>query len=159
MVKSTGYYRLGLYLTSAIALSEFVLFLYLVSFSFEAANRATIRVIAALAIVFGLWVLSNVARYVGAIWFLISVGSVIWPLVASDKIVFGAGLIWALVVGALSLTASWLLLLSKQFGNEFAYQRETQPKYKRTLRAVAIVVVVVLAIVATANDIYHLLIL
>jgi hypothetical protein len=154
MIKS--YYRLALYLTTAIALTWLVLFLYLLSFSFEAANRAVIFVALPLAVLCGLWLGSNLARYVGAVWFLVSVGAVMWPLVMGDKIVFWPGVVWGVVLGALSLSAFWLLVLSKRFASEFAYQRETLPPWKRMLRRIALGVIIVAAVIATANDIYHL---
>lgn len=151
-----SYYRLSLYLTALAASAEFVLLIYLMSSdNSDVASKAIIRVSVPLAILFGLWALSNIARYLGAIWFLVSAASVLWPLFTNEPIVFIPGLIWGLVVAVVSLVTFWILVFSKQFGNEFAERQDVQPRYKKALRKTAIVVIVVSAIAATANDIYQ----
>lgn len=152
------HYRLALYLSASITVAELLLFFYVFTFGgYEAASRAVVRVAVPLVILFGLWVTSGAARYIGAVWFLIVAASTIWPLFMGGPIVLWYPVAWGVIVGALSLVAVWLLALSKQFSTEFARQREVEPAYKKTLRRLAIVAIVLAALIATANDIYHLL--
>ena len=83
-------------------------------------------------------------------------GSIVWPLVTSNRLEIWPVVIWGTGLGAMYLVVCWLLLVSKQFASEFAYLQETQPAYKRTLRRIALAVIVVAVLVATANDVYYL---
>ena len=149
-----NYYKSALYSTAAIALIEWIAVYYLVSRNFERVSFSRAGI--ALIILFGLWIQSNIARYLGAIWFLILVASVIWPLFTLDKVNLNFVVILFLVSSALSLFVSYTLLLSKQFTTEFLHERETQPKYKKHLGKIFIVVAVLAAVIATMNDIYPL---
>src|SRR3954454_13755247 len=104
-----NYYQLTLYLIAAIALAGLVWFLHVSAFGSEAAKGAVVFVALPLAILFGLWLGSNFARYIGALWFLVSVGAVIWPIATTGKITFSFGAAWVVLLGALSLSACWLL--------------------------------------------------
>jgi GYF domain 2 len=148
-----SYYKTALYLTSAIALIEVNLFFYLAPHNLKVSFG---RVAIAPVVLFGLWIQSNVARYLGAIFFLILVASVILLLFTLDKVSLNIVTILVLVSGVLSLFVIYILLLSKQFATEFSYQQKGQPKYKNYLRRIFIVVVVLVVAIATANDIYHL---
>lgn len=151
-----GAYWQALYLTSAISLIHAAFFAYLLVFNVAAVERKMLFYLAvALAVLFGIWIGSNLARYVGAIFFLISFGGVILGLFLTDRFPSGPGLVWLIVMGALSLAAAWLLLLSRRFAQEFAEVRRTLPGYKRTLRGIAVAAVVTVALVATARDIYQ----
>jgi hypothetical protein len=130
--------------------------LYVASYNIEAAKTASIRVVVPLAILFGLWLQSNLARYLGAIWFVGAMASAVWPLVSNDKLVWGFAPVWALALSVLCLALSGILLFSKQFADEFSRQRETQPKYKKVLIRLTVAVLIVLAIIATLNDVYNL---
>jgi len=156
MVKTMSYYRSALYLTSAVVLTELVFFFYVASFSFATARAPAVRVIIALAILFGLWTQCNVTRYLGAMWFVFSSGSVIWALFSTGRVVWNVGWFWALAVGALSLTTACILLFSKKFANEFSDQRQTQPKFKKILRLLVITVAILATVIAILNDIYHI---
>jgi len=156
MIGNLSHYRLAVYLTSAIALIECIILLQMVLLGTGLAWGAIVRVILALLIVFGLWVQSKVIRYAGAVWLIFAAGSVIWPLVASKGLVLSFMLILLLIASVLDLVAAYLLLFSKTFSSEFARLRETQPKYKSTIRTVILIVIVIAAVAATLNDIYHL---
>jgi hypothetical protein len=157
VIEVMSYYRLGLYLSAAIVVWQLLFFLYLLPYGYETASKAIIGIVVPLVITFGLWLLSKAARYVGAIWFVFAAAMTSWPLFMGGKInvwpVFG----WGLALAALSLAAAWLLLFSRQYGKEFAERRDAEPKYKALLRRIAITVIVILALIATANDIQHLL--
>ena len=153
MVDRLGHYWFALYLTAAIALAE------LTVSTLVAANLADVRTFAyraaaALAIAFGLWVHSHAARYLGALWFLISAWMMVWALVSRDNIVFSFALVCILVLIALCATTACTLLLSRQFAQAFRRRRETEPAYKRTLRAAAHIAIIALIVVATAIEMY-----
>jgi hypothetical protein len=153
MVDRIGYYWFALYLTAAIALAEFMV-LVVVSANLADVRTFAYRAVAALAIAFGLWVHSNAARYLGALWFLISAWMMIWALVSRDNIVFSFALLCILVLVALSVTTACILLVSRQFAEEFRGRRETESRYKRTLRTAAHIAVIALIVIATAIEIY-----
>jgi hypothetical protein len=149
-----NYYKSALYSTAAIAMIELIANLYLVSYSVERVPYT--RALMAFLILFGLWVQSNNTRILGAIWFLIMVGSVIWPLFTLDKVNLNFVAILFLVSSALGLFVSYTLLLSKQFKTEFFHELEKRPKYKKTLRIIVVVGIVLAGLIATMNDIIHL---
>lgn len=149
-----SYYKSALYSTAAIALIEWIAVYYLVFHNFESVSFSRAGI--ALAILIGLWIQSDVARYLGAVWYLVLVASVFWPLFTLDKVNWNFVAILFLVSGALGLFVSYILLLSKQFTTEFRHERETQPKYKKHLGKIIIGVAALAALIATMNDIYHL---
>ena len=116
----------------------------------------TIYIAAALATAFGLWVQSNVIRYVGAVWFLISTAVIFWPLFSGAKLAWSIGVVIFIAIGILSLAAAYILLLSKKFRTEYYAERDSQPPYKQTLRKVFIILFIIAASIATAVDIYRL---
>jgi hypothetical protein len=115
-----------------------------------------IYVVAALATAFGIWLQSNFIRYVGAGWFLISVGAIAWPLLFGGKVVWSPVVLMFMAIGILSLAAAYLLLLSKSFRAEFYANRDAQPPYKRVLRKAIVVLLIIAAVIATLVDIYRL---
>jgi hypothetical protein len=110
--------------------------------------------VAPIVILFGLWIGSNFARYAGAIWLLVVFVGMAWFLFSHDgQVVFWPAAAWVALVGALSVAASWLLVLSRRFAAEFAYLRRTQPACKTILRRVIIIGMAVIVAIATWNDI------
>jgi len=156
MGERISHYKSALYLMFALVVTELVLYLYLFYFSSDVANRATIRVLAALLVLLGLWLLSRITRYLGAVWLLFSAGVVVWQMFSIGRIVFVPALVWGIVLAAFSVALCWLLLFSKQFGIEFSERRRTEPRYKAMMRRTATAIVVLAAILATAIDIVHL---
>ncbi len=152
-------YRTALWLAIAIALSN------LVVWSAIAPKSAVTVCAVSLVILFGLWVQSNLIRYLGAVCMVVWAGVLIWPLVS-----FGArfinqpgqtmppipALIFFPFSAVLNLLTAGLPLLSKKFATEFAYEREHQPKYKTHLKRAILTVVIVLMLIATLNDIINL---
>jgi hypothetical protein len=147
-------YMFALYLVAGLALSEVFLGWYLVSQDYGRVSY--IRILLTTAVLTGLWVQSHAARYLGAMWLLVSVGVLIWMLFAAHKVAFNFAAVLVFLSGALSLTASYILLFSKKFRSEFARQEKMQPDYKRDLRRALIALVILVFVVAIINDIYHL---
>jgi hypothetical protein len=88
-----------------------------------------IRILLTTAVLTGLWVQSHAARYLGAMWLLVSVGVPTWMLFAAHKVAFNFAAVLVFLSGALSLIASYILLFSKKFRSEFARQEKMQPDY------------------------------
>jgi hypothetical protein len=126
---------------------------YLVSQDYGRVSH--IRVLLTTAVLIGLWLQSHAARYLGAIWLLLSVGVLIWMLFAV-KVAFNFAAVLVFLSGALSLIASYILLFSKKFRSEFARLEQMQPDYKRVLRRALIALVISVFVVALINDINHL---
>jgi len=147
-------YMFALYLVAGLALSEVFLGWYLVSQDYGRVSY--IRILLTTAVLTGLWVQSHAARYLGAMWLLVSVGVLIWMLFAAHKVAFNFAAVLVFLSGALSLIASYILLFSKKFRSEFARQEKMQPDYKRDLRRALIALVILVFVVAIINDIYHL---
>jgi hypothetical protein len=149
-----GTYKFALYLVAGLTLSEVFLGWYLV---FQDYGRISyIRILLTTAVLIGLWVQSHAARYLGAMWLLVSLGVLIWMLFAAHKVAFNFAAVLVFLSGALSLIASYILLFSKKFRSEFARQGKMQPDYKHVLRRALVALVISLFVVAIMNDIYHL---
>src|SRR6266576_1848210 len=114
-------YMLALYLVAGLVLSEVFLGWYLVSQDYGRVSY--IRILLTTAVLIGLWLQSHAARYLGAMWLLVSVGVLIWMLFATHKVVFNFSAVLVFLVGTLSLIASYILLFSKKFKSEFARLR------------------------------------
>jgi hypothetical protein len=152
MLKTLGSYRSVLYLTSAIALIELIMIV-----AFDVPNSVVIRFLMALIIVFGIWVQSIIIRYLGAAWLTFAAASAFWPLFVADRIVVDVWLIALITTGVLSLVTAFILVFSKNFSAEFTHEREVQPKYKGHLRWILFAVIAGLAVVATLQDIWRLI--
>jgi hypothetical protein len=113
-------------------------------------------VAAGFAVGLGVWLQSNFFRYAGAIWAALLVGAVLWPVLSLQKIVWNYGLIWVFLLGIFSALILYNLLLSKKFSFEFAQEREAQPTHKKIIWKIFVIILVVAALIATANDIYKL---
>ena len=147
-------YKFALYLVAGLALSEVFLGWYLVSQDYGRVSY--IRILLTTAVLIGLWLQSHAARYLGAMWLLVSVGVLIWMLFAAHKVAFNFAAVLVFLSGALSLIASYILLFSKKFKSEFACLEKMQPDYKRVLRRALIALVISVFVVAIINDINHL---
>lgn len=151
-LKNVSYYKAAVHLVIAIALTKIIGFLYVLYRGFGTEGWA--MAVAPIVILFGLWIGSNFARYAGAIWLLVVFAGMAWFLFSYDgQVVFWPAAAWVALVGALSVAASWLLVLSRRFAAEFAYLRRTQPAYKTILRRVIFIVLVGTIAIATWNDI------
>jgi hypothetical protein len=150
-------YRSALYLSALIAVVHCSFFMYLLAYSSRQANRVAIYVVAAVAVLVGLWLLSKIARYVGAVFYAFSAVAVVLPLLSSFKtVVMSVGAVWSVTMGVLSLAAALILVFSKPFAKEFAAELEKRPIYKKHLLTVFTALIVLAAVAATLNDIVNL---
>ena len=156
MHRQFGHFKLTLYLTLAILANDLVIFFYLASHGYERASAITIYVVITAIVAFGLWVQIGLTRFVGAAWFLLSVFAVFWPIYSTGKIVWDPAVALFFVLGILSLVTAFLLLFSRKFKSEFYAERNNQPAYKRSLKRAFIILLIIVAAIATAVDIYHL---
>src|SRR5262249_34218811 len=96
MLKCFGY-RSALYLSALIAVVHGSFFAYLLMHPSRYLDGIGIYVAAAVAIFLGIWLLSQVARYAGVVFYLISAGAVAVPLLGSLKtLVMSIGLLWSI---------------------------------------------------------------
>ena len=147
-------YRTALFLSALLAGNTCVGWGIIAAQSPQFTRDAINVSVVSLAIPFGLWLGSNLVRYVGAALMVLWAGGLIWPLFSSATpiplhlyFVFSA---------ALSLLTAAILLLSRKFATEFAAEQKNQPKYKTYLRWSLLGAVVGAMILATVNDIIHL---
>jgi hypothetical protein len=147
-------YKFALYLVGGLALSEVFLGWYLVSQDYGRVSY--IRILLTTAVLIGLWLQSHAARYLGAMWLLVSVAVLIWMLFAAHKVAFNFSAVLVFLSGAISVIASYILLFSKKFRSEFARLEKMQPDYKRVLRRALIALVISVFVIAIINDIHHL---
>ena len=147
-------YKFALYLVAGLALSEVFLGWYLVSQDYGRVSY--IRILLTTAVLIGLWLQSHAARYLGAMWLLVSVGVLIWMLFAAHKVAFNFAAVLVFLSNVLSLIAAYILLFSKKFKSEFERLEKMQPYYKQGLSRALIALVISVFVVAIINDIYHL---
>jgi hypothetical protein len=90
---------------------------------------------------------------------LVVAGSLIWPMIKTSMAVAHRQPLLALlfvITAVLNLLAAGVLVFSKKFGAEFAFERKHQPEYKRYLRWSIVAAIVVATVLATINDIVNL---
>jgi hypothetical protein len=156
MLKRFGY-RSALYLSALIAVVHGSYFAHLLMHPSRYLNGIEIYVAAAVAVFLGIWLLSQVARYAGVVFYLFSAGAVAVPLLRSLKtLVMSIGLLWSITMGVLSLGTALILVLSRSFAREFEAEREKRPTYKKHLLRALAILIVVWAVTATLIDIANL---
>ena len=166
MLESRSYYRSALYLSIVNALINTLVWNQLVFYSqydpLLSSSHSLIFYVIFLAIPFGLWLGSPVALFLGAIWLLLWAGVLLWPLISSGIAPliswqkFLTMLAWFYVFSAaLSLLIAGILLLSKKFATEFAYERKHLPRYKTFLKWSFGGVAFLAMIIASFKDILH----
>ena len=97
-------YKSALYLSALIAVVHGGFFAYLLMHPARYLNGIGIYVAAAVVVFLGLWLLSEVARYAGAVFYVLSAGAAAVPLLGSLKtLVMSIGLLWSITMGVLSL--------------------------------------------------------
>lgn len=144
MLERCGY-RTGLYLSALIAAVNGSAFLYSQWNLPRASDGLAFHAIAALLILLGLWLFSRIARYAGAVFYLLSAGAAAYAL---SKFAGPAqvGAVWGVAMAILSLSGAVILVFSKQFAREFAAERESRPAYKKYfLHAFTLVIIIVAA--------------
>jgi hypothetical protein len=149
-------YKSALYLSAIIAAAHGSFLVYSLMHSPNLANQVAIYVVPALAIFAGLWLSSQVARYLGAPFYILSAGAAAFGFFAAKVIVLSVAVLWASSMGILSLGAAFILLFSKSFAREFEANREKRPRYKKYLASALAIVVVTWFVVATSIDLMNL---
>ena len=159
-----NHYRAALYLCAAIAVAEAI---WLLSFTIPLTPQQTRVIVIALTSTFiiglGLLVQSNLIRYVGAVLMAAWGGGLLWGVsrgimpLSRLAPAFLLVLFYYFLSGALHLLTAAILLFSKQFANEFAKRRASQPTYVKNLRRLLIGSIIVGAtLFVTFNDIVKL---
>jgi hypothetical protein len=154
MLDKLSHYRAALYCASLIALGNCLL-IALTAFRGNTVGIISTSVVS-LVIPVGIWLASNLVRFVGVAFMVLWAGMLLWPIVSSGKAPTLLALFFILLA-ALNLLTAAILLLSRKFATEFADERKNQPKYKTYLRRGLVAVIIGAVVVATANDIKHLL--
>jgi hypothetical protein len=153
--KVGNYYRWTLTLASIYALTELTWALIVYFYTSHIDSGYIVRVVIGLIIPVGIFLSRKFLRYAGGVYFVVNAASVIWPMLTAS-LVWNVGLIWVFAIGLLSLPLIWFLLISREFSTEFSALRNTEPKYKETLRTVMWIAVAVTMIIATFFDIVKL---
>ena len=164
MPESRSYYRTALYLSVVNALINTLVWNHLVFYSQDPlrSSHSLIFYVIFLAIPFGLWLGSPVARFLGAIWLVFWAGALLWPLISSGITLLISRPKFLTILAsfyvfsaALSLLIAGILLLSKKFATEFAYERKHLPRYKTFLKWSFGGVAILSIIIASFKDILH----
>ena len=111
-------YRAALYLSGLIAALNLCFLLYVHRYLPSLGYDIAIYILAALIILLGLWLLSRIARYAGAAFYMLCAGSIVVTLWGFAKPV-SVALVWAVAMGMLSLAAALIQVFSKRFAREF----------------------------------------
>ena len=164
MLESRSYYRTALYLSTVNALINTSVWNHLVVYSQGdplLSSHSLIFYVIFLAIPFGLWLGSPVARFLGAIWLVLWAGALLWPFISSGiaPLISRPKFLTMLASfyvfsAALSLLIAGILF-SKKFATEFAYERKHLPRYKTFLKWSFGGVAFLAMIIASFKDILH----
>ena len=156
MLERCGY-RTVLYLSALIAAVNCSFFLYALLYLPRLANGVAIYALVAVAVSVGIWLLSKIARYVGAVFYFLSAGAAAFPFFGFGRtIVMNVGTVWGVTMGVLSVAAALILVFSKLFAKEFAAEFEKRPIYKKHLLNVFTILIVLAAVAAALNDVVNL---
>ena len=143
-------YRTVLFLLLTVAVFHGVYWSILVVQRPDLITTAVTISVVAFLILFGIWVQSVIVSFVGVMWMLVWAGTIIWPVVSSER--FSVLLVF---LAALNLVAAGVML-TQRFRTEFPYEPQHQPKYKLYLKRVVLGVVLVCLVTATINGAVHL---
>ena len=124
-------YQTVLYLLLAVAVFHVVYWNILVVQRPDLIAAAVTISVVAVLILFGVWVQSAIVSFAGVIWMLFWAGTIIWPVVSSER--FSV----LLVILAALILSDRGIMSTQRFRTEFSYERQHQPKYKRCLKRVA----------------------
>ncbi len=115
------------------------------------------RVAALAAIIVGVVLLSNTARYVGAVFLGASSLYTIYSVSTAAKFVVSSPLLATIVLATgLELIAAYFLALSGTFSREFGERRALAPAAVTRARLSVLILLAICVIVLTAIDIYRL---
>jgi hypothetical protein len=150
-------YKSALYLSALIAAANGSYFIYSISHFPSLGNGVSIYLVAAVAILGGLWLSSKVARYAGAFFYFFTAGAAAFPFLTSSKApAMSVAIVWVVSMGVLSLCNALILIFSKTFTREFEAEREKRPTYKRYLAGALAILVGGWFVVATSIDLFSL---
>jgi hypothetical protein len=163
-LRKLGGYQTALWLAIANALINLVGWS---AIDFQYSHHLTTQVITvcavSLAIPIGLWLQSNLIRYLGAVWMVVWAGALIWPLVSSGAVPFVNRpeqtillMIFFSCSALLNLLTAEILVFSEKFAKEFSGEREHQPRYKKYFKWSVLATVIVAMVTATVIDIINL---
>jgi len=144
-------YRTVLFLLLTVAVFHVIYWGILVAQRPNLATTAVKISVVAFLTLFGVWVQSVIVSFVGVMWMLVWAGTIIWPVVSSER--FSVFLVF---LAALNLVAT-AEMLTQRFRTEFAYERQHQSKYKLYLKRVVLGAVLVCLVTATINGVVHML--
>jgi hypothetical protein len=153
--RTKSYYTPTLLLLAGICLIDLLLPLYVTLAHHGAASAPIERLGISVAVLFGVWLYSDLVRVLGGLWLLVSAGLLTEALVLNfdtDPVIT----IWFILACLLRLACAWILLFSTEFASELGALRETQPAYKRTLRKLAIEALTIAAVAAIAAGAQHI---
>ena len=151
MLERCGY-TAALYLSALIAAVNGSAFLYSQWYLPRAGDGFAFHAIAALLILLGLWLFSRIARYAGAVFYVLSAGAAayaLWKLAGLAHI----GAAWGAATAILSLAGAVILVFSQQFAREFAAERERRPAYKKYLHHAFTLVILIAAAAIVLIDV------
>lgn len=146
----SAYWRV-IVIVGASLIFELPLFFYVMG-----SSRGITRVGLVAGIFIGLLLLSQVARYLGALLFAVSSGYTLWSAFASKAAIPPLLSTSILVSAILQLAAAYLLVFSKSFSSELKLREANASSYLRGIRMVFWILIGICAAYATANDIQHL---
>jgi len=152
-----NHYRIALALTSWLVLLVAGFFLYLVGlarFPKVAVELSSFTVV----VLLGLWLQSYILRYCGGVLFLVLGSWFIWTTY-SELGQRSALLVdsYFFILGALYFFDGAILLFSKPFAVKFERLRTAQLKHKARLRKIFVIAVGVAILIATSQDVVHLI--
>jgi hypothetical protein len=150
-----NHYRIALALTLALVLLVVGFFLYLGGFAWFPRGAVTLSSLT-FVVLLGLWLQSYVFRYCGGVLFLVLGSLFIWQTY-SELGQTSALQAYFFILGALYFFDGAILLFSKPFAVEFERLRTAQSKHKARLRKVFVIAVGVAILIATSQDVVHLI--
>jgi hypothetical protein len=150
-----NHYRIALALTLALVLLVVGFFLYLGGFARFPRGAVTLSSLT-FVVLLGLWLQSYVFRYCGGVLFLVLGSLFIWQTY-SELGQTSALQAYFFILGALYFFDGAILLFSKPFAVEFERLRTAQSKHKARLRKVFVIAVGVAILIATSQDVVHLI--
>jgi hypothetical protein len=150
-----NHYRIALALTLALLVLVVGFFLYLRGFARFPRGAVTLSSLT-FVVLLGLWLQSYIFRYCGGVLFLVFGSLYIWQTY-SELGQTSALQAYFFILGALYFFDGAILLFSKPFAVEFERLRTAQSKHKARLRKVFVIAVGVAILIATSQDVVHLI--
>ena len=152
-----NHYRIALVLTLWLVLLVGGFFLHLVGLARFPRGAVTLSSLT-FVVLLGLWLQSYIFRYCGGVLFLVLGSWFIWTTYSElgqrSALLLDS---YFFILGTLYFFDGAILLFSKPFAVEFERLRTTQSKHKARLRKVFVIAVGVAILIATSQDVVHLI--